>query len=917
DRGSFRGAEGDSLYIPSFANRVFRDAPPDRPVLAIGLPCQAYGLQLLQERMPALKSRVLVRISLFCGLTFLPSGVGDQIRKQGADPEALIGLRFRDGRSATATLKDGRILRLDKDKILFSHMCGRCALCPDQTGEAADVSCGDAWLERFGAESDLAWSLVVSRTEAGLALLRRSVAEGFLWAMRAGEEELLQAQRPMLHFKKKTLGQRLLLHRLLGGATPAGLEGSIPVALSPRIFLGNLLLLAHLRLRRFRACRWLLRRDALLGVFNLAIRLCLYADPRPALRRVTWGGLLRRFDRLLPLSRLGLLGSRWQRLRLRMGSRTSRLHPLPRPMPGESWREWAARFPGAFELLKRRAENYLQGRVEIFTRPFDLARQGWRVHPGSGRRYPLLPPFLSHRYGDFRIFGDVKDAFELHKHYPFVELCLLYRLTGRQDCLRAVSEGLESWSRAFPPGAGVAWVGNVHVAQRMVAWMFVFVLLDGVEGSVAEGIRRRIATGLREHAAVLRPRRHVPANNHRLGSLCALLMHHWLRTRAGGRREAALAGELSACVDDLVSPAGAPKEGSLAYGRLVLEFLLLLKLFAGASGRELPAAVLDRSRSMVCWFSDLLGPEESLPPLGDLSDEHAFPFEPCFQEDRNWLELGRELFFTAAGGEATPLSALLCGRFGAAPPAAAPLPAPGESFVDAGGRFGRVSRRNRDGRWTAWMRGGEFGLPPGFAHAHSDLLAPVIRLDGRAVMTEAGVFRYNVASEERMSDVLSQGHSGIRCDMGEQAVWRGRFAWGGEPLSAALSVQPGRLSGEARLPDGTRIGRAIRIHDDHLEIEDAYVPAPGGQAKLLQFNFIFFGEMEEKRGGGRGAVILRLHGTNDLLEVRFDRNLPPASFRILPARISEGYGVSGPGIRIVLSVPAAGAGAWQTRLGIL
>lgn len=912
DAEGFARVQGDSIYTPSFANRVFRHVPPARSVLAIGLPCQMYGLRLLMAERPELAARVTLRIALFCGLTVQESGIHALIRAQGGDPATLARIRFRGDGGVKAVLGDGRALRLDKNSVNFSHLCARCALCPDQTGVAADIGCGDAWLERFTRDSQQRWSLLVVRSAAGDRLLARAVRGGALWAMRTGDLELRQAQGPMLFFKRETLGQRLALNRLLGGYNPDSGGRATRRSCSPRFFLGNLLLLLHLRLRRLAPYRRLLDSALFRRALDSTLRITLYTDLAQWRRRVTAGGLARRIDRVLPLRRLARGWARLVRFAVRRGGPWPRLR-LAGPEPAETLADWPESFPEVVATLRRRGEMTLNGRVEVFGRVYDLARGGWHGHPATGRIYPRLPAFLAGEYADYRRYGDLKDTFELHKHIPLVELALLWRIEGGEEKLVSLLDALRSWRREFPPAIGVGWLGNVHVAQRMVSWWWIGYLLRSEPGGLPGRIGREIARGLEEHAAVLGRRYRFPANNHLLGSLCALVISGWHgRGRRGERRSARYLDELAACVQRLVAPDGAPCEGSLAYGRLVFEFLLLLHVVAGIQARELPAVVSVRARAMVRWFLQMIGPEDHLPDLGDASGEHAFPFADSLMTEADCLALAKRVLLGQCGGEVTPLERLLAGWGEKGTRGVEePLP-PAATFLDAGGGYGRASRSNEHGRWTVWLRGRGFGLAPDFAHAHADLLAPILWWDGEPVLTEAGVFRYNVDSEERMADVLSQGHSGVRYDLREPAIWRGTFAWGGEPVSADLRALPAGLAGRVRYPDGAVLERRVSIGDRGIEIADEFTPG-ADDAKLLEFCFIVPGRVSRRGGAVAGVFLAELAGTARRLEIGFDHQTSGGPGRISPVRIADGYGRASQGWRIVFPVLTAGAGIWRSR----
>ncbi len=65
--------------------------------------------------------------------------------------------------------------------ILNRHLQYRCKICPDGTGEFADIACADAWYGKDGYpdfdERD-GRSLIVARTPAGQALLAAALEQG-------------------------------------------------------------------------------------------------------------------------------------------------------------------------------------------------------------------------------------------------------------------------------------------------------------------------------------------------------------------------------------------------------------------------------------------------------------------------------------------------------------------------------------------------------------------------------------------------------------------------------------------------------------------------------------------------------------------------------------------------------------------
>ena len=62
---------------------------------------------------------------------------------------------------------------------LQKHRQWRCYVCPDHTGEFADIAVGDPWYREISADEP-GQSLILARTEKGREYLRRAVEAGYL-----------------------------------------------------------------------------------------------------------------------------------------------------------------------------------------------------------------------------------------------------------------------------------------------------------------------------------------------------------------------------------------------------------------------------------------------------------------------------------------------------------------------------------------------------------------------------------------------------------------------------------------------------------------------------------------------------------------------------------------------------------------
>lgn len=125
---------------------------------------------------------------------------------------------------ATAVQKDGLIFQTDYNSswgtVLNKHLQFRCKICPDGTGEFADIVCADAWYGKDGypdfTERE-GRSLILVRTPVGETLLNDAVAAGNINTSNLAIEEIAHMQ-PYQQPRKQLVSSRLIGTWLAFGA---------------------------------------------------------------------------------------------------------------------------------------------------------------------------------------------------------------------------------------------------------------------------------------------------------------------------------------------------------------------------------------------------------------------------------------------------------------------------------------------------------------------------------------------------------------------------------------------------------------------------------------------------------------------------------------------------------------------------
>lgn len=214
-----------SRYAPaSPCERLDLVEQADGPCVVVGKPCDVAGTARAVQSRPALAEKVGVTIGIFCAGAPSTDATREVVRGLGVDPAAVTRLDYRgegwpgEFRVETADGQRASTSYADSWGQLTKHRQWRCLICPDHTGEFADLSVGDPWYRPVTAD-EAGRSLVVVRTERGRALLESALASGALVGDRLPLERLPQSQ-PNLESTRGAVWGRVLSMRLMGMATP-------------------------------------------------------------------------------------------------------------------------------------------------------------------------------------------------------------------------------------------------------------------------------------------------------------------------------------------------------------------------------------------------------------------------------------------------------------------------------------------------------------------------------------------------------------------------------------------------------------------------------------------------------------------------------------------------------------------------
>jgi len=194
-----------SRYAISHPLRILSSLDKTKKYAFIGKPCDVVALKNYMEIEPEWKDIVIYTLSFFCA--GLPSRNAQKklLEYLECPEENLKSLRYRgDGWPGFTTAVDqsDKEYRTDYNtswgKILGRDIMKMCRFCLDGIGEAADISCGDAWYLTPDKKPDFTEAegrnVIFARTDKGKQLMDVIISEGRLIAEEKNYDDLKYIQ---------------------------------------------------------------------------------------------------------------------------------------------------------------------------------------------------------------------------------------------------------------------------------------------------------------------------------------------------------------------------------------------------------------------------------------------------------------------------------------------------------------------------------------------------------------------------------------------------------------------------------------------------------------------------------------------------------------------------------------------------
>ena len=175
---------------------------------------------------PQFDSSIAGTISIFCAGTPAMIGTYQILSEMRIKAERVKAFRYRGcgwpgmTRAVEKGSGNSKCMAYEKawGQILSKFGQFRCRLCPDSTGQFADISCGDPWY-RYTYPHNPGRSLILVRSESGRKMLRGAIASGHISAERVEPSTVWRSQRALLK-RRRHLWARLVALKIMRVPVP-------------------------------------------------------------------------------------------------------------------------------------------------------------------------------------------------------------------------------------------------------------------------------------------------------------------------------------------------------------------------------------------------------------------------------------------------------------------------------------------------------------------------------------------------------------------------------------------------------------------------------------------------------------------------------------------------------------------------
>lgn len=221
-----------SKYCPTSPVALVRElkCTSDKEKFAfVGLPCQIHGIRKLQSQERWIREKIILTVGLFCAHGVTSQGTEFLLKKLAKGTKNVEKFQYR-GRGWPGGIyvryDDGEEFNIPHDNYWSPFFAPyfftpyRCLTCHDLAAELADISVGDAWLDKIKRKDNNGTSVIIVRSEFGEGLLTDMKEDGEISLYNISYGKVIESQKKILMRKKQGVYARMKIFKGLCKPVP-------------------------------------------------------------------------------------------------------------------------------------------------------------------------------------------------------------------------------------------------------------------------------------------------------------------------------------------------------------------------------------------------------------------------------------------------------------------------------------------------------------------------------------------------------------------------------------------------------------------------------------------------------------------------------------------------------------------------
>lgn len=392
--------------------------------------------------------------------------------------------------------------------------------------------------------------------------------------------------------------------------------------------------------------------------------------------------------------------------------------------------------------------------IEIFNKWYK--KGPWLQDPIFGQNWPTNEFFQSSRT-KIQGYGDVKFVLEINKLNHLVTVATAFHKTKQQHYIDYIGNEIKSWWHEIPYERSVVYKIVMDTAFRAINLISISILCfdnKKFRSEIYPLIYDILSLSERQIHKFSTPKWYKTGNgaNHVIGEMVgAIVIKLWKFISSNNSHDVLPKMQteykwLYATCDKLISKTGVYLEQSANYSRLVCEFLLMLDIFETAAGMHTKTRIYFKKLSD--YVLTLANIDQSI-NFGDNDGASVLIAFKNNISDLSPIEKYREAILD----DPKLLDYKQYNQDG--------------HFIWKSNDSKAISLFIRHGTFCHFREGAA-------AHAHCDLLAILMSVNGESLFIDRGCYLYNTDANRRFEDVSTLSHNTVTINNQEQAIFDGR-----------------------------------------------------------------------------------------------------------------------------------------------